>query len=41
MVVMHAEIAKRAPLVAASRREKQTGIQAVAAVMSPVTVTDG
>jgi len=40
MVVMHAEIAKRAPLFAASRLEKQPGIQPVADVMSPVAVTD-
>jgi hypothetical protein len=41
MVVMHAEIAKGAPLVAASHLEKQAGIQAVADVMSPSAVTPG
>jgi hypothetical protein len=38
---MHAEIAKGAPLAAASRGEKQAGIQAVADVMSAAAVTTG
>jgi hypothetical protein len=41
MVVMRAEIAKGAPLVAVSRLEKQAGIQPVADVMSAAAVTTG
>jgi hypothetical protein len=36
---MYGEIAKGAPLAAASRREKKGGIRAVADVMSPAAVT--
>jgi hypothetical protein len=38
---MRVEVAKGAPHVAATGREKQAGIQAVADVMSPAKVTTG